>query len=285
MDYKRHEVSKQTSFSFGIGVPGVFELGFDFNDARHTKSIQKIRRASSKVMIPTTDTISGTKTWAGKKSSPVFCQFSPQSSTFVASKAQLEMAQYMLRPNNLMLHPEFMIRLRSLPQSYAYGEYRQIYRDYGTHYVTEATLGGEFEHIVILNNETSKKSGNGYWFLPKRIHRLCQISLICQFYCTCIQIRLRSLHHLHSELIQQLFVALDYTLEDYGRCTNAGLKAGINIDGAYVSGGVHGGSCSDLLTEEGGEVSFLTLSCVSFHGPEPMLKLNVSLQGNLQVAA
>lgn len=69
------------------------------------------------------------------------------------------MAQYILKSEDLVLHPEFLRRLRSLPQSYVYGEYRQIYRDFGTHYITEAALGGDFEHTIILNKEKLEKSG------------------------------------------------------------------------------------------------------------------------------
>lgn len=85
---------------------------------------------------------------------------SPQSHSFVRAKAELELAQYSLKPEDLMLHPEFLQRLRSLPQSYIYGEYRQIYRDYGTHYITEAALGGDYEHTIILNKERLEKSGD-----------------------------------------------------------------------------------------------------------------------------
>lgn len=92
--------------------------------------------------------------------SPASHWFSPQLNSFVRAKAELELAQYMLKSDDLMLHPEFLQRLRSLPQSYLYGEYRQIYRDYGTHYITEATLGGDYEHTIILNKENLAKTGN-----------------------------------------------------------------------------------------------------------------------------
>jgi len=58
-----------------------------------------------------------------------------------------------------VLHPEFLSRLRALPLEYAYGEYRQIYSDYGTHFIKEATLGGDFEYTVVLNDERLEKSG------------------------------------------------------------------------------------------------------------------------------
>ncbi|XP_034038449.1 uncharacterized protein LOC117521216 [Thalassophryne amazonica] len=128
MDYSMKERTSKTSVSFGFGIPGIFEFGFNSNNAKYSKSVQKIRRAS------------GT------------------TNSFVRAKAELETAQYILKSDNLMLHPQFLQRLRSLPQSYMYGEYRQIYRDYGTHYITEAALGGEYEHTIILNKEKLEKS-------------------------------------------------------------------------------------------------------------------------------
>lgn len=86
------------------------------------------------------------------------------------AKAELELAQYMLKSEDLMLHPEFLQRLRSLPQSYVYGEYRQIYRDYGTHYITEAALGGDYDYTIILNKEKLERSGNKYYWLLNWSH-------------------------------------------------------------------------------------------------------------------
>nr|AFZ93889.1 complement component 8 beta [Oplegnathus fasciatus] len=171
MDHTAKERATQTVVSIGFGIPGLFEFGFNFNNAKNTRSVKKIRRASSK------------------------------TNSFVRAKAELELAQYMLKSDDLMLHPEFLQRLRSLPQSYVYGEYRQIYRDYGTHYITEAGLGGQYEHTIILNKERLART--------------------------------------------------DYTLDDYKRCTQAGLKVGANIQGVYLSLGAHGGSCNGLLNEMG----------------------------------
>ncbi|XP_061695641.1 complement component C8 beta chain-like [Syngnathoides biaculeatus] len=130
-DYKDHTLKErktQTTVSFGFAIPGVFEFGFNHDNAKYSKSEQKIRRASGK------------------------------ANSFIRAKAELELAQYMLKPDNLMLSPEFLRRLRALPQAYVYGEYRQIYRDYGTHYATEAALGGSYEHTIILDKEKLQKS-------------------------------------------------------------------------------------------------------------------------------
>lgn len=94
-----------------------------------------------------------------------FLRISLQANSFVRAKAELELAQYMLKTDDLMLHHEFLQRLRALPQAYVYGEYRQIFQDYGTHYVTEAALGGTFEHTIILDKERLEKSGKLPHFL------------------------------------------------------------------------------------------------------------------------
>ncbi|XP_030607988.1 complement component C8 beta chain [Archocentrus centrarchus] len=128
MDYTMKERWSKTSVSIGLAITGIFEFGLKHSDSKYSKSVQKIYRASGK------------------------------GYSFVRAKAELELAQYVLKPDDLMLHPEFLQRLRSLPQAYVYGEYRQIYRDYGTHYITEAALGGEYELTIILNKERLAKT-------------------------------------------------------------------------------------------------------------------------------
>ena len=77
----------------------------------------------------------------------------------MSARAELELVQYTLKAGGLVLHPEFLTRLRSLPQTYVYGEFRQIFMDYGTHYISEAGLGGEYEYVLVLNKEELAKSG------------------------------------------------------------------------------------------------------------------------------
>ncbi|KAJ8274533.1 hypothetical protein COCON_G00091580 [Conger conger] len=128
-EHNRMEAKKsQTSVSIGIKFPGVFEFGFNYNDMKYKKNVQKMRRYS------------GTK------------------HSFIRARSQLEVAQYMLKSGDLMLHPEFLQRVRALPTEYSYGEYRQIYSDYGSHYVTEARLGGEYEYTIVLNRENMERS-------------------------------------------------------------------------------------------------------------------------------
>ncbi|MBZ3869557.1 hypothetical protein SUZIE_103520 [Sciurus carolinensis] len=57
-----------------------------------------------------------------------------------------------------MLHHEFLQRVKLLPLEYSYGEYRDLFRDFGTHYITEAVLGGIYEYTLIMNQEAMERA-------------------------------------------------------------------------------------------------------------------------------
>ncbi|NXN18782.1 CO8B protein, partial [Indicator maculatus] len=121
--------ASQSSFSFGIKIPQVFELGYNSNDNRFKKFIQRMKR------------------------------FSSTSSKFIHARSELAVATYKLKPRALMLHYEFLQRLHQLPLEYSYGEYRELYRDYGTHFITEATVGGIYEYTLVMNSDELQKAG------------------------------------------------------------------------------------------------------------------------------
>nr|AMB73115.1 complement component C8 beta [Tachysurus fulvidraco] len=118
----------RTTVSFAFSIPGIFDIGYNLDVSDYKKSVQKLR------------------SYAGKTNS------------FIHAHIQLDVVRYALKVDNLILHSEFMSRLRTLPLEYTYGEYRQLYSDYGTHYITEAKLGGTFDHTLILNKENIEKS-------------------------------------------------------------------------------------------------------------------------------
>ena len=75
-----------------------------------------------------------------------------------------------------MLHHEFLQRVKQLPLEYGYGEYRDLFRDFGTHYITEAVLGGIYEYTLILNKEAMEKAGTwpgGPWLSYRGTCELC----------------------------------------------------------------------------------------------------------------
>ncbi|XP_005050647.1 PREDICTED: complement component C8 beta chain [Ficedula albicollis] len=121
--------ASQTSFSVGIKIPKVFELGYSSNDMRFKKFMQRMKR------------------------------FSSSSSKFIHARSELAVGVYKLKPRALMLHHEFLQRLRQLPTAYSYGEYRELLRDFGTHFIQEATLGGIYEYTLVLNSNELQKAG------------------------------------------------------------------------------------------------------------------------------
>ncbi|XP_051788928.1 DAB adaptor protein 1a [Erpetoichthys calabaricus] len=121
--------SSQTEFAIGFSIPGVFEFGFNYNDASQKKLIKRMRH------------------------------YSAGENNFVRASSRLEVARYVLKPRDLMLHPEFFARVNRLPLEFTYGEYRELFQDYGTHYIMEATLGGLYEFTVALNRRALENSG------------------------------------------------------------------------------------------------------------------------------
>lgn len=111
------------SFNFGFKIPGIVELGMNLKDENSKQFIRRIKR------------------------------FSHTKSSFLHARSDLEVAHYRLKARSLMLHYEFLQRVKLLPLEYSYGEYRDLFRDFGTHYITEAVLGGIYEYTLIMKKE------------------------------------------------------------------------------------------------------------------------------------
>ncbi|XP_042555182.1 complement component C8 beta chain [Dipodomys spectabilis] len=139
-----HNVTKQvtskSSFSFGLKIPKIFEFGIEEASNAGKHYISRIKR------------------------------FSHTKSKFLHARSDLEVAHYKLKPRSLMLHYEFLQRVKQLPLEYSYGEYRDLLRDFGTHYITEAVLGGIYEYTLIMNKEAMERADyslNNIWACAK----------------------------------------------------------------------------------------------------------------------
>ncbi|XP_008051243.1 complement component C8 beta chain isoform X2 [Carlito syrichta] len=130
-DFEHNVIKNATgmsSFSFGFKVTGIFELGINSASGQGRHYISRTKR------------------------------FSHTKSTFLHARSDLEVAHYKLKPRSLMLHYEFLQRVKRLPLEYSYGEYRDLFRDFGTHYITEAVLGGIYEYTLIMNKEAMERA-------------------------------------------------------------------------------------------------------------------------------
>lgn len=57
-----------------------------------------------------------------------------------------------------MLHENFYVSLMELPEEYDFGMYSRFINTFGTHYVTEGTMGGTLEYVAVINKTAMAKS-------------------------------------------------------------------------------------------------------------------------------
>ncbi|XP_076613355.1 complement component C7-like [Chaetodon auriga] len=69
-------------------------------------------------------------------------------------KNKVELAQFQnSAPQYLTLAEGFWKALSSLPLTYDYSVYRQLFQTYGTHYLSEGTLGGEYQAVLEFDRQ------------------------------------------------------------------------------------------------------------------------------------
>ncbi|XP_061587279.1 complement component C8 alpha chain [Cololabis saira] len=85
-------------------------------------------------------------------------RFSSQDRAFLRVWSQVQTAQFKMRSNQLMLHEDFYVALMELPELYEFGTYSRFLDTFGTHYVTEGTMGGTLEYIYVLNKRAMAES-------------------------------------------------------------------------------------------------------------------------------
>lgn len=57
-----------------------------------------------------------------------------------------------------MLHEDFYVALMDLPELYDFGMYSSFINTFGTHYITEGTMGGTLEYVLVLNKTSMASS-------------------------------------------------------------------------------------------------------------------------------
>ncbi|XP_041658962.1 complement component C8 alpha chain isoform X2 [Cheilinus undulatus] len=85
-------------------------------------------------------------------------QHKSQDLGFVRLLSKVQTAHFKMRTNKLMLHDDFYVSLMELPEQYNFGMYSRFFNTFGTHYVTEGTMGGTLEYVVVVNKTSMAES-------------------------------------------------------------------------------------------------------------------------------
>lgn len=85
-------------------------------------------------------------------------EFKSKDFGFVRLLSKIQTAQFKMRSSELMLHEDMLMDLMDLPEAYDYGMYSRFIHTYGTHFVTEGTMGGTLENVVVINKTKTEGS-------------------------------------------------------------------------------------------------------------------------------
>ncbi|XP_070701716.1 complement component C8 alpha chain [Pempheris klunzingeri] len=85
-------------------------------------------------------------------------RYKSQHQGFVRLLSNVQTAHFKMRSNKLMLHEDFYVSLMDLPEQYEFGMYSHFFNTFGTHYVTEGTMGGTLEYVAIINKTSMAES-------------------------------------------------------------------------------------------------------------------------------
>ncbi|KAM6948241.1 complement component C8 alpha chain [Aplochiton taeniatus] len=78
-------------------------------------------------------------------------QYNNQEVGFVRLVSKVQTATFRMRSDELMLDENMYTSLMELPEEYDFGRYSRFLKDYGTHYVTQGSMGGTLEYIAVLD--------------------------------------------------------------------------------------------------------------------------------------
>ncbi|XP_056597020.1 complement component C8 alpha chain [Triplophysa dalaica] len=85
-------------------------------------------------------------------------QYNSKEVGFVRLLSKVQTAQFKMRSNDLMLDEEMLWALTDLPEQYDFAAYSYFFNVYGTHYITEGTMGGVLDYIVVVNKNAMTRN-------------------------------------------------------------------------------------------------------------------------------
>lgn len=87
-------------------------------------------------------------------------------------KNAIEVAQFQSNsPEYLPISEEFWKALAKLPSVYDYAAYRKVLEMYGTHYLSEGSLGGSFKVVAMIDEESEKKTSEDLYIISNKFKK------------------------------------------------------------------------------------------------------------------
>uniref|UniRef100_A0A669AZA9 Complement component C7 n=1 Tax=Oreochromis niloticus TaxID=8128 RepID=A0A669AZA9_ORENI len=103
-----------------------------------------------------------------------------QAYRLIILKNKVELAQFQnSAPQYLTLSEGFWKALSSLPLTYDYSAYRQVLQKYGTHYLSEGSLGGEYQALLELDRQALASTSKNIWKVKRRFFRK-KVKTVCE---------------------------------------------------------------------------------------------------------
>ncbi|XP_042573655.1 complement component C8 alpha chain isoform X1 [Cyprinus carpio] len=85
-------------------------------------------------------------------------QYANKEVGFVRLLSTVQTAQFKMRSRDLTLDEDMLWALGDLPDQYDFGAYSQFFNEYGTHYVTEGTMGGVLDYVAVVNKNAMQRN-------------------------------------------------------------------------------------------------------------------------------
>ncbi|XP_067218936.1 complement component C8 alpha chain isoform X1 [Chanodichthys erythropterus] len=85
-------------------------------------------------------------------------QYNNKEMGFVRLLSTVQTAHFKMRSKDLTLDEDMLWALDDLPDQYNFGAYSHFFNEYGTHYVTEGTMGGVLDYVAVVNKNAMKKN-------------------------------------------------------------------------------------------------------------------------------
>ncbi|OCU02571.1 complement C6, gene 1 L homeolog isoform X1 [Xenopus laevis] len=132
-------------------------IPFSDENKRHGLSVG---RGSSSSGIPWLwHTGTSTKSWASSSFREAITATRQKSSKFIRINKLILVSDFTMKKDNLWLSDVFLKALNHLPLEYNYPLYSRIFDDFGTHYITEGSMGGSYDVLFQYSTENVQSSG------------------------------------------------------------------------------------------------------------------------------